>query len=381
MSRIKDFNVTYGTIDESDTFSEGDTIVGTVSFSLTKAIKVKSVSVKAKGDANVHWSEGSGDDERSYSDHRRYFKVKELLVAENAKGTSLPQGVHYFKFRLKIPEGNMPSSFTGCHGKVVYMVEAKISRSWRWPSTVQKEIKFVSKAFLHTVQVMANTAMCPQSSTVSKKMSGLSKGQVQMSATINRTVCFPGETLSVATKICNSSSKDMKLKFKLQERIVYRAGCSSTSSEKTLFKKVGDNINPNSEESVSCQVKIPVDVIILHNCEIISVEYYIKVYVDISFATDPEVVFPLVIVPPSFAAFQPGEALGPYPSGTAGAPSYSDFTSFNQWPQGAPPYEFSAPAFSSPPVQYPGSTALPQFQQEEPPPSYTSLYPHQNEQP
>lgn len=102
---------------------------------------------------------------------------------------------------------------------------------------------------------------------------------------------------------------------------------------------------------------------------------------DISFATDPEVVFPLVIVPPSFAAFQPGEALGPYPPGTAGAPSYSDFTSFNQWPQSAPPYEFSAPAFSSPPVQYPGSTALPQFQQEEPPPSYTSLYPHQNEQP
>lgn len=86
MSPIKDFNVTYGTIDESDTFSEGDTIVGTVSFSLTKAVKVKSVSVKAKGDANVHWSEGSGDDERSYSDHRRYFKVKELLVAENAKG-------------------------------------------------------------------------------------------------------------------------------------------------------------------------------------------------------------------------------------------------------------------------------------------------------
>lgn len=70
----------------------------------------------------------------------------------------------------------------------------------------------------------------------------------------------------------------MKPKFKLQERIVYRAGCSSTSSEKTLFKKVGDNINPNSEESVSCQVKIPVDVIILHNCEIISVEYYIKVW-------------------------------------------------------------------------------------------------------
>lgn len=376
MSPIKDFNVTYEAINEADTFSVGDTIVGTVSFRLTKAVKVKSVSVKAKGDANVHWSEGSGDDERSYSDHRRYFKVKELLVAENAKGISLPQGVHLFKFRLKIPEGNMPSSFTGAHGKIVYMVEAKISRSWRWPSIIQKEIKFVSKAFLQTPQVM-----CPQSSTVSKKMSGLSKGQVQMSATINRAACFPGETLSVVAKICNSSSKDMRPKFKLQQKIVYRAGSSSTSSEKTLFKMAGENINPNSEESVSCQVKIPVDVIILHNCEIISVEYYIKVYVDISFAIDPEVVFPLVIVPPSSAAFQPGEALGPCPPGTAGAPSYSDFTSFNQWPQGAPPYGFSAPAFASPSVQCPGSTALPQSQQEEPPPSYTSLYPHQNEQP
>lgn len=86
-----------------------------------------------------------------------------------------------------------------------------------------------------------------------------------------------GDTLSAAAKIQNASSKDTKPKFKLQQRIVYRAGGSSTTSETTLFKAIGETVNPDSEDSVSCQVKIPHDVIILQNCEIITVEYYLKV--------------------------------------------------------------------------------------------------------
>lgn len=86
MSPIKDFSLTYEALNEEDTFSDGDTVTGTVAFALTKETKVKSLFVKVKGDANVHWTEGSGDDERSYSAHRRYFKLKEYLVAEKDKG-------------------------------------------------------------------------------------------------------------------------------------------------------------------------------------------------------------------------------------------------------------------------------------------------------
>ncbi|XP_035760814.1 arrestin domain-containing protein 3-like [Neolamprologus brichardi] len=236
------------------------------------------------------------------------------------KGTSLPQGAHTFKFRLKIPEGNMPSSFQGKHGKIVYVVEAKISRSWHLPSAVQKEIKFVSKAFLNTPQVM-----CPQSSSVSKDVGVFSKGQVQMSATISRGICFPGETLAVVAKICNSSSKNIKPKLKLQQKIVYRCDGKTKTCDETLFKEVRDTIRPNSEQTASCQLKIPIDAIAtLRNCDIISVEYQLKVYLDISFAFDPEVVFPLVIIPYRFAAIQPGEPVGPYPPGRAWAPSYSN---------------------------------------------------------
>nr|XP_013769574.1 PREDICTED: arrestin domain-containing protein 3-like [Pundamilia nyererei] len=167
----------------------------------------------------------------------------------------------------------MPSSFQGKHGKIVYVVEAKICRSWHLPSAVQKEIKFVSKAFLNTPQ-------------------------------------------------------NIEPKFKLQQKIVYRCDGKTKTCDETLFKEVGDTIRPNSEQTASRQLKIPSDAIAtLRNCDIISVEYQLKVYLDISFAFDPEVVFPLVIIPYRFAAIQPGEPVGPYPPGRAWAPSYSNYPS------------------------------------------------------
>lgn len=122
-----------------------------------------------------------------------------------------------------------------------------------------------------------------------------------------------------------------------------------------------------------------------------------QVYLDISFRVDPEVVIPLFIAPPSLT--YPCEEVGPYPSGAPGVPGYSDFPAplypnpvptgsgvFNnpatqqvnqasgssEWPQSAPPYEFLAPAYTSPSVQQPAVRH--DHQPEEQPPSYTSLF-------
>ncbi|KAK2902227.1 hypothetical protein Q8A73_011973 [Channa argus] len=391
MSPIKNICLTYEPLNEEGTFSEGDFLYGTVTFTLTKDTKVKTVLVKAKGEANVHWTEKSGNDERSYSARKRYFKVKENFVGESAQGTILPKGSHHFKFRLQIPDGNMPSSFKGFHGKIVYMLEAKLSRSRRLPSRDQKQIKFVSKS-------IPQPDKCPQSGSVNKETGVFSKGEVQISATVSRRICFPGDTLSVVATICNSSSKTTRPKF-MAPLILLRKHC----------KMIGETLTPDSKETVSCQIKIPVDAIYtLYNCDIISVDYFLKVYLDISFAIDPVVLFPLVIVPPSLAASQADEAVGPYPAGAVGAPSYSDLPppAFpvgpypaptgsgtygypapgpnqhmdisgykNQWAQQATPYGFSTTAFTAPSVQVPAPTVPPLFQQGEEPPSYMSLFP------
>lgn len=86
MSPIKDLSLVCNVLNSEETFSEGDTVGGTVSFTLTKETKVKSILVKVKGQAFVSWDEGMGDDRRSYNDHRRYFKVKEYLMPPGQGG-------------------------------------------------------------------------------------------------------------------------------------------------------------------------------------------------------------------------------------------------------------------------------------------------------
>lgn len=54
---------------------------------------------------------------------------------------------------------SMPSSFKGVYGKIVYMFEAKMSRSWWWPSKVKKKINLISKTFQQFWEVMVNTAL------------------------------------------------------------------------------------------------------------------------------------------------------------------------------------------------------------------------------
>ncbi|KAG8012116.1 Arrestin domain-containing protein 3 [Nibea albiflora] len=411
MSPIKDFKLTYEVLNEEDTFSEGDTVAGTVTFTLTKGIKVKKIFVKLTGDARVHWTEGSGDDETSYSASKRYFKAKEYLVEESYTGTVLPTGINQFKFSLRIPQDDMPSSFKGPYGNITYTVTARLSRSWHMDTKVQKELKFLSKSS----SMGYGQIKCPHSGTVDKEVGVFSKGQVQMSATVDRKVCSPGDTLSVVAKICNSSSKKMTPKFCVEQRAVYMAGSNSTVSHQRLCKVVGDPLQRN-EETVSCQLTIPADAVYtISNCEILSVEYCLKVYLDISFAIDPEVVLPLMIVRSAFTTLHPGEAMGPYPAGPPGAPSYSDFpppafpagpcpvptgppylapvgpdangypapypaqqatSGFNnQWPQQVAPYGFPTAAFPPSSEQHQAPTAPPVFQPKEEPPNYMSLFP------
>lgn len=88
MAPIKDLQLTYEAPNPENAFSAGDVITGIVTFTVTRETKVQSLQVKLKGDAYAGVREAKGI-VKFYSDHKRFFKVKQNVVAENLKGKSV----------------------------------------------------------------------------------------------------------------------------------------------------------------------------------------------------------------------------------------------------------------------------------------------------
>ncbi|XP_036382709.1 arrestin domain-containing protein 3-like [Megalops cyprinoides] len=96
LTTVKRMKVIYDSIIEDNTFSSGDVITGRVILEVSKEAKINSLSVKAKGEAHVHWTEGSGDDERHYSANERYFKLKQFII-QSQKGDGKTSTHRIFK--------------------------------------------------------------------------------------------------------------------------------------------------------------------------------------------------------------------------------------------------------------------------------------------
>ncbi|XP_037339545.2 arrestin domain-containing protein 3-like [Pungitius pungitius] len=318
MPSIQSLTMTYDALNEHETFSEGDALTGKVTLALLKETPVESLFVKAKGDADVRWTKKSGDRTHTYHAHKRYFKLKQFLIPENRKDTVIPQGIHIYKFSFKIPTGSMPSSFKGVHGKIVYKLEVKLSRSWRMDQTVEKDIRFVSKSYPNRGSLMLR-----QVGSTKKEMGLFSKGQVHMDVIVDKCGFHPGESIAILAKINNSSSSEMIPKFSLIQDVVYHANSSTRHQSNVVLKVVDNSIKSQTQKEVRCAIPIPRDQMpTIQNCDIISVTYTLKAYLDISFAFDPEIVLPVVIIPPDL---DNGAVRGPYPAGAAGGPGNTDF--------------------------------------------------------
>ncbi|XP_077087746.1 arrestin domain-containing protein 3-like [Siphateles boraxobius] len=385
MSRsIKELILHYDPINESNNFTSGDIVEGRVVLEVTKEIKVDNFFVKFTGDANVSWTEKSGDDETTYSDHERYFKLKQYFIQESSKkgqseknttlisgetyGPVIRPGSHVFPFSFQLPQQNMPPSFKGQHGSVKYVLMVKLERSWKSTSTKCTEISFLPRndgTNDHLLQ--------PQSGTEDKKMKLFGSGKMSMTVTADKTGYMQGETIRVSVDIDNSSSRDVKLKYSLKQNQTFIAGRSTNKALMDIVKETKDRI-PSGEKTKSLvDINLPRDLTVtIDNCRIIKVQYDLKVYLDVSFASDPEVMFPVVILPADqqcppwqgppggFQPYPPPQPnLVPYPGGPP--PPYAEVYPNLNHPSALPYPEAAAGLYPNPnatlPVFYPPQSA------------------------
>lgn len=83
---VKYLSLEYNKVNERGTFSPGDTVSGKVIVVTNKETKVQCFVVRAKGKAEVTWSEQEGQNTVVHNDKKRYFYFKHIILQDKNKG-------------------------------------------------------------------------------------------------------------------------------------------------------------------------------------------------------------------------------------------------------------------------------------------------------
>ncbi|XP_067294348.1 arrestin domain-containing protein 3-like [Pseudorasbora parva] len=352
---VKNISVIYSPINQKNTFTSGDFISGQVILDVAKNIQMQSLSVKIKGKAEVSWGERHKNTV-VYSDKEKYYSVERFFVRENkthgndhdmlrdSSGQPYPSvvapGRHVYPFTLQLPLQHFPPTFKGSVGKIVYTLETKLSRSMRISSKAKAEFHYVPGPDVSNPELMA-----PQYGTKDKQMNLFTFGSVSMNIKTEKMGYYLGENLKVLAKVQNNSSRAVKPKYCLYEKHSFFARGKRRLHTHELVKEEGEPIEPNSRKTITKVLPIPPSLnISILNCRILKVEYRLRVCLDVPFASDPEIKFPVVILPLQSLS-------------GANSATNSDFGIWNQPPGGnvypnPPPMPLSAFPFNM--VESPG---------------------------
>uniref|UniRef100_A0A4W6G826 Arrestin C-terminal-like domain-containing protein n=1 Tax=Lates calcarifer TaxID=8187 RepID=A0A4W6G826_LATCA len=244
-------------------FSSGDYISGRVTLELVNDCKIDSLCVKLKGKAEVKWTEHYGKTVPHYVT---------LLFCFSGNNTVGP-GCHVYPFTFQIPDQELPSSFKGSNGKILYTLEANLSRSMRLDCKAKAEFTVVHKANLKSDPLL----MTPQHSFTDKKMKLFTSGTVGMDVNIERTGFHQGEGIKVVASIQNKSSRDIKPKYCLYRKYSYFAKGKRKVETKDILKEVGEVIPPSADQTVTRIITIPSTTCVsILNCNIIKAEYRLR---------------------------------------------------------------------------------------------------------
>ncbi|XP_061762310.1 arrestin domain-containing protein 3-like [Nerophis ophidion] len=288
---IVNFSIKYDSINSRNIFTNGDTINGHIIVELSKDTIIQSLIFVGKGSAKVRWTEHHGQNRnRYYWSDEKYYDIKQHILRDGSK--TITKGRHVFPFTFKIPDRNMPSSFKSSTGRIVHKVKAELKRSMKLKKEAKAHFTFVSKADMDIHGLME-----PQHDCTDKSLSTFGSGSISMDVHTSRMGYQQGEDLQVQVEIHNQSSRDLKPKFVLYEKQSFFAQGHRRLYTKDILKEKGDPIEAHSNKTVKKIITIPRELpTSILNSAIIKLEYRLKIFLDVKFATDPKIKLPIVVL-------------------------------------------------------------------------------------
>ncbi|XP_016898517.1 arrestin domain-containing protein 3-like [Cynoglossus semilaevis] len=294
---VKYLSLEYNKVNERGTFSPGDTVSGKVIVVTNKETKVQCFVVRAKGKAEVTWSEQEGQNTVVHNDKKRYFYFKHIILQDKNKGDGseiIRSGRNLFPFTFEIPNTDMPSSFKGKWGKIIYTLRAKLTLSIWLVHKTKIEFPFLTKAEFPFASKSEMIIIGLQEQQSATRISFLGSGKVTFSVTSETMGVKQGEAMAVSVEILNDSTRTVTPKFYLSETQTFVADSKRVVHTNDVLFGSGDCVPAESRQTVTRVLSIPPQTPpTFFNCSMMRLEYRIKVSLDVPQA---EIKLPMVVM-------------------------------------------------------------------------------------
>ncbi|XP_008499160.1 arrestin domain-containing protein 2 isoform X3 [Calypte anna] len=283
-------------LEQEGAWGSGELLRGHVRLELRGTLSIRALEVLAQGRATVHWLEslsvGLNTVYRDYTAYQTFLHRRSWLIPDNGEVTILQAGRHEFPFTFQLPE-TLATSFEGKHGSVRYWVKAKLHRPWATVKKVKKEFTVIEPIDINTPALLA-----PQAGAKEKLARAwyCNRGQVSVTAKIDRKGYTPGEVIPIFAEIDNGTSRAVVPKAAIVQTQTFIARGTKKQKKAVVTTIVGDSIAAGKREVWHGRaLKIPPVGPSILQCRIIQVEYSLKVCVDIPGTSKLLLELPLVI--------------------------------------------------------------------------------------
>jgi len=275
----------------------GDEVKGVLRLGLKEQSVLKKFKISLNGLAEVKWIERTGT--QFHKDGYVYQDTLELINLDYSlpnQFEELSAGEHEVPFSFKLPDKDLPSSFSGSHGSILYYIKVIID-----DIDIPEGQRVTRKEF-------AVDAPSKQKYNVSiggyneKELSllNIGHGKIRIFASLPKKGYTPGETIELHITVENDSSATVKPRATLYQQQIYMCGERHKGEKVTLSDRVfGKDVESKTDFTETLFVPIPEDASLTIKSQLISIKFFIHVTLDIPHAHDIDVNVPFVMVPKS----------------------------------------------------------------------------------
>ena len=291
----------------------GMAVTGTVLAVSDEPKNYKAIQVKILGFAHVHWSEsrGSGENARieTYTSHEDYLDTSVCVWDKDtsAGGGRFPAGSYLFPFSLQLVGNNLPASYEGTVGQIKYTIEARVLKGMLKHDIVcETTIKVVN-----AVEINRPDLLQPKSMEVEKTLCCLccASGPIVITAHIPRTgYCIQQDSIPMEVAVENGSSREVRQIIASIHKVVEYTAQGHYRYDNLDIATIASEPVPAHNTTVwqPPPLVVPVTPATSINCDILQVEYFLRVKAAISWAINPTFDIPLVLGNVPLPGTEPG---------------------------------------------------------------------------